>query len=299
MPGKDDNLQQESPPTAALDSKGVDRPQQTRQTPNAQPDADALDQKPGRPTARFPAEAKLIFAVENSTTQLTRSLTTPIMLGRAAPKPQETVVDLSDVGAVEHGVSRRHAVLERSPNGYLVIKDLGSTNGTFINGQRLQPHQDYLLAHGDRLQLGGLVLGVSFEPAPKQIGERRKLLALIVEDDLMLAASVDAILQSSNHNIATEVVTDGQRALDKLTELTPDIVILDMRLPHVSGLDILKHIRKTPHLKNIKVAVTTAEAQMAKSVEGLADVVLIKPVSVEQLSQLAYRLLGTHNLDKR
>jgi pSer/pThr/pTyr-binding forkhead associated (FHA) protein len=57
-------------------------------------------------------------------------------------------------------VSRRHVLIIREGN-LLKVADLGSTNGTYLNGVRLQQHQPRLLRTGDRLSLGELVLKVS------------------------------------------------------------------------------------------------------------------------------------------
>jgi pSer/pThr/pTyr-binding forkhead associated (FHA) protein len=57
----------------------------------------------------------------------------------------------------EQSLSRQHARFERTPEGWMVT-DLGSTNGTLLNGQKLQAQQPYLLRPGDRLEMGGAVL---------------------------------------------------------------------------------------------------------------------------------------------
>jgi hypothetical protein len=63
----------------------------------------------------------------------------------------------NDVVLPEQGVSRFHARLEPSPQGWL-LTDLGSTNGTYVNGQRLPGHEAYLLQSGDRVTIGSSVL---------------------------------------------------------------------------------------------------------------------------------------------
>jgi hypothetical protein len=62
----------------------------------------------------------------------------------------------SDIHLVDPSVSRRHAELEVRPDGFLA-RDLGSSNGTFINDQRLQPHAPRLLRPGDRLRVGNVL----------------------------------------------------------------------------------------------------------------------------------------------
>ncbi|MFZ5917686.1 MAG: FHA domain-containing protein [Chloroflexota bacterium] len=71
-------------------------------------------------------------------------------------------VDLTPYGAVEKGVSRRHARL-LFDGSELRLEDIGSVNGTFLNGHRLVPYQSMPLENGDVVQLGMLVFQVFFE----------------------------------------------------------------------------------------------------------------------------------------
>jgi hypothetical protein len=68
-------------------------------------------------------------------------------------------IDLSPYQAYAAGVSRLHAVIKRSGNRIIFI-DLGSANGTYINGKRLSPNVEQALNHGDILALGKLKLQV-------------------------------------------------------------------------------------------------------------------------------------------
>jgi DNA-binding response OmpR family regulator len=112
--------------------------------------------------------------------------------------------------------------------------------------------------------------------------------ALIIEDDRKLADIFSIALQTAN--FVTRTVDDGQLALTVLAEDVPDLVVLDMHLPHVSGRDILRQIRIDNRLKNTQVMVATADARLAETLRGVADLVLVKPVSIDQLIALASRL---------
>lgn len=70
-------------------------------------------------------------------------------------------VDLTPYDAVGKGVSRQHAKIVFRDK--LTIEDVGSVNGTFLNGRRLVPYQATPLSSGDVVQLGTLVLQVYFE----------------------------------------------------------------------------------------------------------------------------------------
>ena len=116
-----------------------------------------------------------------------------------------------------------------------------------------------------------------------------KPLALIIEDDFDLSEIFSAALQRDEFE--TEVVRDGRTAMNRLTGIAPAIVVLDLHLPYVDGATILNQIRATESFSKTAVIVTTADAQQADALQSIADLVLLKPVSVEQLHSLAKRLL--------
>ena len=70
-------------------------------------------------------------------------------------------VDLAPFDAYSQGVSRVHAALKITEQG-IVIADLGSANGTRVNGQKIAAHMDYSVNHGDVLALGKFKLQVLF-----------------------------------------------------------------------------------------------------------------------------------------
>ena len=71
-------------------------------------------------------------------------------------------LDLTADGGLESGVSRRHAKIHQKGNRFF-IEDVGSANGTFLNGQRLTPYLPHPLQKGDKVQLGRLHLAVEFD----------------------------------------------------------------------------------------------------------------------------------------
>jgi hypothetical protein len=88
---------------------------------------------------------------------------TTLILGRssqAAPLA-ERLIDLSRFEAYALGVSRQHARITPNDRGY-AIEDLGSSNGTWLNGNRLEARQLYQLRGGDHIQLGELLIFVYF-----------------------------------------------------------------------------------------------------------------------------------------
>jgi hypothetical protein len=90
-------------------------------------------------------------------------LTKAIRLGRMDPLQDiYPEVDLTEDMALDHGVSREHASIFRR-NEIVVVEDMGSTNGTLLNGDRLAPFLPQLLKDGDQLQLGKLLIEVHFK----------------------------------------------------------------------------------------------------------------------------------------
>jgi DNA-binding response OmpR family regulator len=113
--------------------------------------------------------------------------------------------------------------------------------------------------------------------------------ALIVEDDGDLS-----VIFSNALNIAgfdTQIAHNGKKAQSLLASITPHLIVLDLHLPDVSGLDILQHIHTEPRLGGAYVIVTTADANAAQVAhEQKADMVLIKPVSFGQMRDLGRQL---------
>ena len=113
-------------------------------------------------------------------------------------------------------------------------------------------------------------------------------LAFVIEDDEAQADLFFEAMQKAAFEV--EIVRDGRAALARLAEAIPSVVVLDINLPYVSGVDILHAIRKDPRLAGTRVIIASANPQIAVDLQEEADLVLIKPVSYFQLRDLAGRL---------
>jgi len=81
-------------------------------------------------------------------------------LGRLSEgQPIMPDIDLTPYQAYASGVSRLHAVVKRESE-HVMVMDLGSSNGTYINGRRINPHVEESLSHGDIVALGKLKIQV-------------------------------------------------------------------------------------------------------------------------------------------
>ncbi|MGB1288913.1 MAG: response regulator [Aggregatilineales bacterium] len=108
---------------------------------------------------------------------------------------------------------------------------------------------------------------------------------LIVEDDKDLGALFKEIIEERGHFNVT-LIEDGQVALDYLKSQSVDAVLLDLHLPHVSGLTILDFIRTTPHLSSTPVVVASADDTALKLAEEQADRVVMKPINFHHLDDI-------------
>lgn len=109
----------------------------------------------------------------------------------------------------------------------------------------------------------------------------RKPLILIVEDEKEIAKFIDLELQAEHYD--TIVTYDGVTGLSKFREFSPDLVILDLMLPVLGGLEVAGRIRKA---SNTPIIILTAKDSVDDKVTGLdsgADDYLIKPFSIEEL----------------
>jgi hypothetical protein len=101
-------------------------------------------------------------------------------------------VDLTPFAGYRMGVSRRHAAIRRSGETALELWDLGSSNGTFVNGARLPPHKAHRLRDGDELKLGQMTMKVYFQvptqplvpPAPQEVTHPKRPSSSSLEQQL-------------------------------------------------------------------------------------------------------------------
>ncbi len=115
-------------------------------------------------------------------------------------------------------------------------------------------------------------------------------LAFVIEDDTVVGqVFVEALREAG---LQAELIVDGRSALTRLAADVPEMVLLDINLPLVSGEAVLQAIRADERLANTRVILVTGEPQRAKALQPRADLALVKPVSANQLTELASRLMA-------
>ena len=113
-------------------------------------------------------------------------------------------------------------------------------------------------------------------------------LALVIEDDPEQQKIFTKAIEMAGYSV--EAIGDGKEAQERLKEVTPSLVILDLHLPKVSGDEILRQIRANDRLASVNVMLATADPLLAETLHNSSDLVLLKPVSFIQLRDLATRL---------
>ena len=116
---------------------------------------------------------------------------------------------------------------------------------------------------------------------------------LIVEDNELNMKLFRDLLQI--HGYATIEARTGPEALERLTDHRPDLILMDIQLPEVSGLEVTQKIKADPELADIPVIAVTAFAMKGDEErirEGGCEAYISKPISVSHCLDTIRRLLG-------
>lgn len=114
--------------------------------------------------------------------------------------------------------------------------------------------------------------------------------ALVVDDDQAVAEIFQRALVDCGY--VADVMDSGHKAQAQLVFTTPDLVLLDLHIPNLSGDIILRQLRGQLRFANTRVVITTGDASAVSRFAGLADEVLLKPIGYEQMRQLAQKYLS-------
>lgn len=122
--------------------------------------------------ATFKPGDRLRIELEGAAEPIVITPMTEAIFGRRDPATGALPdIDLTPYAGYRMGVSRRHATIRLNDENSLDVWDLGSSNGTFLNGQRLSAHRPYRLHDGDELRLGQMMMRITFESAKEPAAE--------------------------------------------------------------------------------------------------------------------------------
>jgi CheY-like chemotaxis protein len=113
---------------------------------------------------------------------------------------------------------------------------------------------------------------------------------LIAEDDPDLR---DIFMRTfKKREFDVRVAQDGQEAVDRLREEVPDVLVLDINMPRLSGFDVLAHVRSHRETHDLKVIIITGNTIAVQDEKAkYADLILVKPISIHDLISSTKRLL--------
>ena len=116
---------------------------------------------------------------------------------------------------------------------------------------------------------------------------------MIVEDNELNLKLFSDLLQTRGYD--TVLVKDGRLALDQARKSRPDLILMDIQLPGISGLDVTRQIKADDDLKATPVVAVTAFAMKGDEVailDGGCDAYLSKPISVKAFFEVVTQYLG-------
>ena len=128
---------------------------------------------------------------------------------------------------------------------------------------------------------------------------RRQHTILVVDDHADVRQSHRMIFET--RGFAVEEAADGAQALASIKRSVPSLVLLDLMMPGIDGLEVLKSIRENPLTKDLPVIVVTAKASSADIQLGYrseADYYMTKPCSNAQLRQVVDTILALQKIDR-
>lgn len=176
-----------------------------------------------------------------------------IILGRHIPGERPPTVDLTNYGAHLLGVSRQHALISFINKRY-TIEDLASTNGTWLNENKLTPFKAYVLRNGDQIRLGQL--------------------------------TVYAYFNSTVYNEQTIFLVETEDGAETTSKLTPDYLVSTIG-PYLNAISQLQYIideaaertQSEVHINTISASVQHSHIRVA--IDGVPDAIsLVKAIVV-------------------
>jgi two-component system alkaline phosphatase synthesis response regulator PhoP len=120
---------------------------------------------------------------------------------------------------------------------------------------------------------------------------------LIADDNHQNCELLDAYLAAEGYQI--KMVHDGQQTLESIAQSQPDLVLLDIMMPKVSGYEVCKRLKSSPETRDIPIVMITALAEMGdieKAVNAGANDFLTKPVNKLELTTRVKTLLQNRHL---
>ena len=116
---------------------------------------------------------------------------------------------------------------------------------------------------------------------------------LIADDEPNIVVSLEFLMKQKGYLV--RVVTNGEDALHAVGEFGPDLILLDVMMPRLSGYDVCQKVRENPAWAGIRIIMLSAKGRDVEVNKGMAvgaDAYVTKPFSTKDLIAQVARLLG-------
>ncbi len=116
---------------------------------------------------------------------------------------------------------------------------------------------------------------------------------LVVDDEPNIVLSLEFIMQNEGYDV--RIAKDGEEALQAIKEKVPDLVLLDIMMPAMSGYEVCQRIRANPEWKDIRIVMLTAKGREVDQEKGMAmgaDDYITKPFATRDLMARVKMILG-------
>jgi len=116
---------------------------------------------------------------------------------------------------------------------------------------------------------------------------------MIVEDNELNMKLFNDLLEANDYNVVKTM--DGREAVELARQSSPDLILMDIQLPEVSGLDVTKWLKEDEELKHIPVIAVTAFAMKGdeeKIMEGGCEAYISKPISINHFLETIAKFLS-------
>ena len=129
---------------------------------------------------------------------------------------------------------------------------------------------------------------------PKNGNERLKV--LVVDDHALFRRGLQMVLKSEGDIEVVGEAADGNEAVEKAQESMPDVILMDVRMPHRSGIEATQQIKDLlPHVKILMLTISDEEADLYEAIKAGASGYLLKEISIDEVADAIRSVFAGHS----
>ena len=126
---------------------------------------------------------------------------------------------------------------------------------------------------------------------------REPIRVLVADDHALFRRGLTIVLEAEGDIEVVSEAADGEEAVTRVGELAPDVVLMDVRMPHLDGIEATRRIRQAfPMTRIIVLTVSDEEDDLLDAIKAGANGYLLKEVSIEEVADAVRAVMGGHSL---